>query len=200
MVVAGIICVAIGIYGLSTGSDFFSGLFFIGIGALLLYLKATEKERFEKHREKIKAEKQNKLVESSNARFKNSSFAAQLINDFSVRNWIDLDYKNGGCQILKDKIVTPNQTYLYIDYGLANLDTKGCEQLAVYIGQAFRRPYQTSAIEKCSGGFTGGYSGYVDSSGGVSISPDYSGDFHTIGYKIYSKASVSPPKPTGNTW
>lgn len=202
---AAIICFLLAAIALE--DDLEVALIFAGIGVLLIYLKVTEKKRFAK-REKIRIEREqirieeekNKTIQSAMSRFGNSNFVARLIQDFRIRNWSDLNYGGGGCQVLSDKIVTPYKTYLYDDFGLNRLDTKGCEQLAVYIGELFGREYGVEEMTRAFGGYTGGYSGYVGSDGSISVSRDYSGGTTTLGYKVYSVSSKPSPKPQGKNW
>lgn len=205
---AAIICFLLAAIGLEQGEDgLVMTLFFAGIGVLLIYLKVTEKERQRKRNEQIaernkrKAEEEkNKTIQAAMSRFGNSNFVARLIQDFRIRNWSDLNCGGGGCQVFEDKIVTPHKTYLYDDFGLNRLDPKGCEQLAVYIGELFGREYEVKEMTRAFGGYTGGYSGYVGSDGSISVSRDYSGGTTTLGYKVYSVSSKPSPKPQGKNW
>lgn len=206
MGIAAIICFIIAAIAIESGEPMMICIFG-GLGLLFAYLWATKDERAKKAAQesaKQNAEKERRIEEQkrqeSKPRFQNSAFAQQVINDFRRRSWSDLDFKQDGCQVRKDKIVTPNQTYVYINYGLANLDAKGCELLAIYIGQAYGRAYKKEQITHCVGGYSNSYSGYVDSSGGVSISRDSYFSESVEGYKIYSQATMPPPPPKGRDW
>lgn len=201
-----IICFVLAAIAIESG-DILMITIFAGLGILFTYLWATREDREKKRREELKKQreelKKQKLAEKiqlSKARFSNSAFAAQVIQDFRSRHWGDLDFKRGSCQIFHDKIVTPYQTYLYINYGLGKLDNNGCEQLALYLGEAYGGGYETKAIERGYGGYSGSYSGYISSDGSVSISPDGGGDFVTVGYELCSKASMTPSNPVGKKW
>lgn len=201
-IIAGLIFLFIAVYGIITGgvNDLIPGLIFAGVGVLLIYLKVTERKRFTHREQRRIEEKKNNTIQSAKLRFNNSTFVTHLIRDCRARNWSDLNYVNGGCQVLTDKIVTPYKTYLYDDFGLNRLDIKGCEQLAVYIGELFGRKYEVEEISQFFGGYTGGYSGYVGSDGSISVSRNYSGGERTLGYKVYSTSSKPNPKPQGKAW
>ena len=168
-----------------------------GAGLMLAYFWSTKEERA---RQCYEAAQRENTIRAGRQRFGNSAFVAQVISDFRVRNWNDLDYRRGGCQILEDKIETPYRTYIYIQYGLGKLDQEGREQLAYYLGEAYGGCYSFTPIEKLAGGRSNSYSGYISSDGDVRISSDSTRDFVNIGSKLYSDASVPPPPPKGRNW
>lgn len=187
--------------GDSTMIVIFGGLF-----VLLVGLKVTEKLRAKiglNLRTIIRAiivrRKEEKLIKRANARFDNSSFAALVLRDLRQDNW-DAFSDPQGCQVLPDKIITPHKTYDYLNgYGLKKLDQSGCKELATYLAQFY--PGKCSIIEKIryAGGFTGSYSSYVNSDGGVTTSPDYVGGEYWEGY-IIRKVTPKQTTPQGKDW
>lgn len=201
-----IICFVVTAIAIESG-EVFMIITFGGIGILLTYLWATKDKRRQeeaerKRKEKEEAERKRKEETRQRAlvRFNTSTFATQIIQDFRSRNWRDLDYKSGGCQIYSDKIITPCQSYVYIDYGWGKLDIKSCEELAEYLGIAYGKTYSAEAITKFVGGVSSSYSGHISSTGDVSVYRDAWGDDKVIGYKLYSKNTVPPPTPKGKAW
>lgn len=201
-----IVCFVIAAIAIESG-EVFMIVFFGGIGALLTYLWATkDKREKEVHRktQQRRIETEQKRKEETRrcglSRFGGSIFAEQLVREFRGRNWLDLDFRNGGCQIYSDKIVTPCKTYVYINYGLAKLDIKGCEELAEFLGVVYGRAYSVDKITKFVGGVSDSYSGHINSDGGVSVYRDAWGGDTVIGYKLYSKNTVPPPAPKGKAW
>ena len=210
-----VVCFVLAYLGIETGDPVVAAFFGI-IGVWLLYLWATKEERkkkkaeeAEKRREEQRREKERnekkELRQQAIARFNTSPFVLQIVKDFRSRNWRDLDYSKGGCMICCDKIVTPYRTYIYIDHGLARLDRKGCQELAEILGIAYnaanKKPYTAQEITHFSGGLSGSYSGYYNSStGDFSASPDAIESYAFDGYKLYSNDTVPPPPPTGKPW
>lgn len=191
MIVCAIILFLVVAVNISLGSKEYFGLaFYTGLGILLIYLKVTVKERRKK-----------RIVRSAKKRFSDSTFIAQVIQDFQARNWDDLNWKSNGCEIHGDRIVTPYQTYLYSSCGLRNLDHEGFKLLAIYLGEAYGGDYEMTPIEKIVGyHHTGIYSGYVGTDGDIHMSDISDGSEYVVGYKLHSKSSVPPPAPKGRMW
>lgn len=167
----------------------FIGFVNIVICVIIIYFaKKILSQTLDKIENKIQAKK-------SELRFGNSDFVASLIQDFRARNWLDLDYKSGGCKIFGDKIVTPQKTYLYNDYGLKDLDYKGCKLLATYIGETFGNKYKIGAIEETYKCVSNSYTRSISDDSNVAVYKDY------LGYIVYSVASSLPhPKPERKDW
>ncbi len=171
---------------------------FLGLAIWLHYLWATKEKRAAKRLQEQQERERLERIQRARARFYGLSFVSRAIGEMRNRGWEDLNYTKGGCKVLKDRIETPYQTYLYGD--LENLDIKGCEELAVFIGEAYGGAYKYQIQEKLVGGASNSYSGHLGPDGSVSIYPDGGGDFVPIGYKLYSEASVPPPPPPKKKW
>jgi len=185
MLKAGLIIIIFAIFGASVSPGaIVPCLFFLAIGGLLIYLKLTQQRRLDKRHKR-------KMIFNSKCRFSDSSFVFQLVQEFQMRNWSDLDFKSKGCQIFTDKIVTKNKTYLFRDFNLKNLGIDGCEELAFYLGEKFSDEYKVEPIEKTRACKVGSYSGYIGSSSNISISEDYASDTYIEGYKLYSLSTAS---------
>lgn len=201
---AGAICLFVAVAGVALGgpSTILAGLVWGGVGIFLIYWKATSKQRWaninaKKREEELKKQEELKrqTISESKIRFGKSTFGARLIQELNSRNWSDLDYTKSGCQVFHDKIVTPNKTYLFDDFNLKNLDNRGCEMLAYFIGESYgHTQYDVIPITRAFGGYTNSFSGYVGTDGGVHVSQDYSGGVSTIGYRVYTKKSKPNPK------
>ena len=201
-----IICFIIAAIAIESG-EIFMIVIFGGLGVLLTYLWATKDKRAEaakqeEQKKKAEAERRRKeaLRQHATTRFNTSPLAAQIVRDFRSRNWLDLDYKKHGCSIYFDKITTPCQKYTYLDYGLGKLDEGSCEELAEYLGLAYGREYRVEKLTKTVGGVSSSYSGHISADGGVSLCRDGWSEEVTIGYRVYSKASVPPPEAKGKAW
>ncbi|MBE6796329.1 MAG: hypothetical protein E7533_07080 [Ruminococcaceae bacterium] len=206
MIIGAIICFIIAAIAIEDGESYMVAIFG-GLGLYLIYRRITRDDREAEKAEKAAQRKQEeekkrkeKVRQNALVRFKSSSFANQIIRDFRTRNWSDLDYRKGGCNIECDSIKTPYKTYVYIDYGLGRLNKNGCQELAEYIGMAYGSDYSTKEMIKSVGGYSGGYSGYVSSNGDISISRDADVADIFVGYKLYSKNTVPPPPPQGKAW
>lgn len=165
------------------------------------YAKNTKRAEEAARREAEKERRRKDAVrQCAITRFRTSAFVSTLIQDFSNRNWRDLDYTQNGCYVYPDKIVTPCQTYIYINYGLANLDMEGCEELAEYLGTVYGRPYSAVKETKFFGGVSNSYTSYLGSDGSVSTVRDAWGEERTIAYRLYSQNTVPSPPPKGRAW
>ena len=192
MTAAGVICILIAVIGFFNGgiTDFMSAFVmfgFLGVGIALIYFKATEKERFKKRNEERREQIKSEKVRKAHARFDNSPFASQLTKEMGNRNWIDLDYRLKGCQVLQDRIITSTKTYLYGNHNSLNLSVNECELFAIYIGEVYGWEYRVDPIQK-GGGLVGAIYVTERTDGDVSVRSDYA-DSHTIGYSISSQAS-----------
>ncbi len=207
MGVVAIIFVICTILAIEDGGDMTVTVLFAGLAVLFIYLWATKDKRAKKRVEETRKRKEEeecqrkaKLQQYACRRFNTAPFATQLRQDFHKRNWKDLDYNSGGCAIYEDRIITHCQAYIYLDHGWGNLDLPSCETLAEYFGLASGKEYVTEKITKTIGGVSSSYSGYISNDGSVSLSRDFWGEDITIGYKVYIKPSVPPPKPQGKAW
>ena len=201
-----IICFVAAAIAIETG-DMFMLAVFGGLGVLLTYLwapkdKRAKKRALEEQKQREEAERQRKeqVRQRALTRFNASPLAVQIIRDMRNRNWLDLDYKRDGCCIYFDKIATPCQKYTYRDYGLKDLDEADCEELAEYLGLAYGREYCVKKMTKFVGGVSSSYSGHIGADGSVSLCRDGWSEEKTIGYKVYSKASVPPAESQGKSW
>ena len=182
-------------------------LLFGAIAVWLTYLWLTKDKRKEEERQKLhrmqverEREKREKKLTAGRERFENNPFVRHLIRSFRERNWADLDYTKNGCRVYTNRIETPLRTYRYEDYNLKNLNTKACEQLALYLGSAAGGEYEVTPLERSVGYSSGSsYSGYVGSSGDIHISSDSNGRDYLDGYKVYTKRSV-PQRPERQNW
>ena len=199
-----VVCIILTLVALEDG-DMLMVAFFGGLSLLLIYLKATEKERRQREAEKTRiraaeAERRRaaELRTRANQCFGNSDFANMVVRNLQHLNWTELNDVNG-IRVLFQEIITPSRTYRYIDYGLAKLDAKGTQELADYIRSFYHDDdVEVSEIVKTWGGYTGGYSGYVGSDGNVSIARDWSGGEHVEGHKIHKIPSKQQPQ--GMKW
>lgn len=199
-----VVCIILTLVALEDG-DMLMVAFFGGLSLLLIYLKATEKERRQREAEKTRiraaeAERRRaaELRTRANQRFGNSDFANMVVRNLQLSNWTELNDVNG-IRILFEEIITPSQKYRYIDYGLAKLDEKGTRELADYISSFYPgNDIKVSQIVRTVGGFTGGYSGYVGSDGSVSITQDCGGFDKIEGHKIHKIHSKQQPQ--GMKW
>ena len=119
MWIGAIVCFIIAALAIESGEVFIFALTG-GIGVLLVYLKLTENKRDERSRK-----------ESIQRRFEKSSFASMVLRDLNSRNWDVLN--SGSIQVLTDKIITPYKTYEYATYGLDELGSLDCKDLAIYL-------------------------------------------------------------------
>lgn len=192
-----VLCIILSLAALESGDMFITAIFG-GLSVLLIYLKATEKERQRRKAWEAERKAAEELRARGNQRFGNSSFAKMVVHDLQLSNWADLNDVNG-VRILFEEVVTPSRKYRYIDYGLAKLDVKGTQEFADYISSFYHGDdIKVSQIVKTVGGYTGGYSGYVGSDGTVSISQDWSGYDKVEGYMI---CKVCPKyHPQGAKW
>lgn len=96
---------------------------------------------------------------------------------------------------MKDKIVTPLATYHYSGYELDKLDSAGCEQLAIYIGELYGKEYDVEEISRGVVVACNSYSGRITSNGNVSVSQNHEAGSIYEGHRVYSKASVPKQEP-----
>lgn len=168
MGIAAIICFILALVAIGSG-EIPVAVVFVVLGIWFACRWATKDER-----EKEKEQKEQKeTVDRARERFKDSRFVTQIIQEFRNRNWRDLDYNFGGCKVWLDRIITPYQTYVYIDYGLGRLDVEGCKELAVYLGMAFGKDFCTKI--------------------------DSDGEFAS-GYILYSSDTAPTPSSEGKKW
>lgn len=180
-----VICIILTLVALEDGGDMLVTAIFGGLSLLLIYLKATEKERRQRKAEEARRKAAEELRIRSNQRFGSSYFADVVVRNLQHLNWTELDDVNG-IRVLFEEIITPSQKYRYMDYGLAELDEKGTRELADYISSFYpSNDIKVSQIVRTVGGYTGGYSGYVGSDGSVSISQDWGGYDKIEGHEIH---------------
>ncbi len=187
---ASLICFLIALIAIEHGEMFMLG-FFGGIGVLLMYLHLTKAKR---EAEKLKRIRQQKIADGQ-ARFGNSRLVRTVISECKV------NLSQGfSCDVCYEYIKTPVATHSYDALGLEELDKKGSELLAYYIGsEVAGDDFIVTTKTKLVGGMSGGYSGYVSSDGSISISRDCSAEDILIGYTVYKRAP-KPAQPTKQAW
>lgn len=189
MIVGAIVCFVLAVVSISTGHFLMPGgigatVVLIGVGVLLIYLNTTEEKRAQKKREKKRLER----VEQVKSRFANIPFVSLVMRDISIK-------RPDFVSVLPKEVKFGDMTYAYADYGLSDLGEKGCEDLAIYIGACYFGEYETIKKTRFVGGRTGSYSGYVSSTGTVSISPDFSGGEVFAGYTVRKPVPPTPVQP-----
>lgn len=188
-----VVCVIITLLALESGEIFMIAIFG-GLSAFLIYREATRKKRIENQNERRRQRAAAELRARANRRFGNSNFAKMVVRDLQLSNWAELDDAKG-VKVLFKEIITSSRQYRYIDYGLAPLKVDGTKELADYISSFYHGDdLYVSEIIKISGGFTGGYSGFVGSDGSVSLSRDVSGGEYVEGYQILRKRPKKQPQ------
>lgn len=197
MMIGIVVCIILALLGLETG-DMFMAALFGGLSVLLIYLKSTKEERKQNEFDEAKRKAAEKLRARSNQRFGNSDFAKMVVANLQRLRWTELDDVNG-IRVLRNELITPSRTYKYIDYGLAPLDVAGTYELADFIRSFYHGDdISVGRISDLRGGYTGSYSGYVSSNGGVSMSQDSSFRETIQGYSI---RRIRPKaQPQGAKW
>ena len=157
-----------------------------------------KKERLRKKNQAAAQKYQEDLIARSRLRFSNVPMVLQVLQELQDQNWSAI-YTREGCEIRKDRIITPVRSYLYIQYGLQNPDNQELLELATYISSVCPLECRLATISHFRGGMSPSYSGHVSSDGSVSLVRDSWGDSVLDGYRVLKK-EVPQPQPQGRAW